>query len=256
MKDKAVKLKEKRKKKIDRIRNNHRKRFMIISVTAIILAAGAWLLYTSDFFSIHTIRVEGNRNITDKLVIEKSRIGRNDNLITLPVTKIAKRLASYNWIQKASVLRDWPDGVLIKITERKPLAYLDTEKGIFLVDKKGFVIDKLSDLKIQSEIPKIDGLAFKKIKVGKYIKNKTLKNALDAYYQVDKALRKEIFSITAKSVNELYFVVQGVEIIYGKSEKNKLKNKVIKTILKQKKEEISALDVRIPEKPVIRILGK
>jgi len=35
-----------------------------------------------------------------------------------------------------------------------------------------------------------------------------------------------------------------------------MKNEVIKTILKEKKETISTIDVRIPEKPVVRLLGK
>ena len=133
---------------------------------------------------------------------------------------------------------------------------METDEDVYLIAKKGFVIDKIANYKGKKQLPKIDGLPVKKVKIGGRLKNDALDNALLAYTKLSKELQKDVFSITAKSVDELYFVAQGVEIIYGKAEKTRMKNEVIKTILKEKKESISTIDVRIPEKPVVRLLGK
>jgi len=256
MASKIVGLKEKRSKKIAQVKYARRKRIIIIvsSFTAIVLAV--YLLYNSSFFNVREIEVRGNNNLTDQYVIENSGIKRDDTLFDLPFTKIKARLQKLNWVDKAKVLRDWPDSIILEIRERLPIAYIENDKGRFLVDGAGFVIDKLSSLKAGVRLPKIGELPLKEIKVGDSIKSSTAKNALNAYAGLDDKLRKKVHSITARSVEELYFIVEGVEIIYGKAEQISLKNKVIKTILKEKKENISTLDIRIPEKPVVRVLGK
>jgi len=253
---KVVGLKERRQEKIAKVKYSRRKRIIIFTTTLSALILGGWLLYTSSFFNVKEIEVRGNKNLTDQYVIENSGIERDDTLFNLPFVKIKVRLQKLNWVYKAKVLRDWPDSVVLDIKERKPVAFIENDKGKFLVDEKGFVIDKLANLKAGARLPKIGELPLKEIKVGDSIKSGTAKNALKAYAGLDEELRQKVHSITARSVEELYFIVQGVDIVYGKAEQVSLKNKVIKTILKEKKENISTLDIRVPDKPVVRVLGK
>ncbi|HDZ86103.1 MAG TPA: FtsQ-type POTRA domain-containing protein [Actinobacteria bacterium] len=256
MSKKAAKLKERRNKKIERIRSRRRKRlYLIISVIAVVTLL-SWLTYTSKFFNVQEIKVKGNVNVSDQFVIEKSGIKRSQSMISLPSITVSKRLKKINWVDHAAIMKNWPYTVVIDIIERKPLAFMETDEDVYLIAKKGFIIDIIANYKGKKQLPKIDGLPVKKVKIGSRLKNDALDNALLAYTKLNKELQKDVFSITAKSVDELYFVAQGVEIIYGKAEKTRMKNEVIKTILKEKKETISTIDVRIPEKPVVRLLGK
>lgn len=256
MKSKVIQLRERRRKKLSNIKARKRKRLFITSALLISLLTVAWLLYSSNFFSVKEIRVKGNKNITDQQIIEKSGIKRDASLITLPSSKISNRLRKINWVQHAAVLKDWPDTVILEIIERKPIAYIQTDGSTYLVDKKGFIIDKRVNIQAGYTLPKIDGLPIDKVRAGTYVKNKALENALEAYQSLYKELQEDIYSITANSPEELYFIANGIEIIYGKAEKTKLKNQVIRTILKQKKERISTIDIRVPDKPVVRLIGR
>lgn len=256
MAKKITTLKEKRQKKIAQVKAKRRKRFFVIAIILIAIFLISWLMYTSNFFDVREIQVKGNLNVTDEFVIEKSGIKRSDSLFSLPSAKIASRVKKINWVQHAAVIKNWPNAVTIDIIERKPVAFLKTDVGTFLIDKKAFVIINLGKPGKAQQLPKIDYQAKSRVKVGSYIKSKILDNALIAYGSLYSGLQKKVVSITAKSVDELYFVADGVEIIYGKAEKMKIKNLVIKTLLKHKKEQIAAIDVRVPNKPVIRTLGR
>ncbi len=255
MSKKIVKLKERREQKIKETRSLRRKKFaLVISSVSIIVLAG-WLIYNSDFFLVKEIKVTGNKNISDQKLIENSGIERSDNLLTLPSSDISKRLKKLSWVQHAAILKDWPDIVILDVIERKPLAYIKTENGSYLIDKKAFAVDKYRQ-KAKDKLPAINGLESAKINVGVYLKNDALDNALKAYRNLDSDIQKDISSMGAATVDDFYFVSGGVEIVYGKAEAFEMKNAVIKAIFKERKDSISTLDVRIPNKPVIRVLGK
>lgn len=255
MNTKVVKLKERRRKKLDNIKTYKRKRLIVLAIIVAVITTGAWLIYSSNFFRVTEIRVVGNKNISDQKIIEGSEIMRNESLFMLRSSKISSRLKKINWIESVKTVRDWPDTVILEINERQPIAYVETDKGSYLIDKKSFVVDKKINYQQNQHLAKVDGLTLENIKIGQHIKNRALDNALAAHRSLVEELNLDIYSITANSVDELYFIVQGIEIIYGEAVKTDLKNKVIKTMLKNKKENISTIDVRIPDKPVVRVLG-
>lgn len=253
--DKVVALKERRQSKIIKAKGQRRKRFFIISLIVVAILAVVGLLYNSKFFNIKEIEVKGNKNITDQYVIDRSGIKREDTLFSLPSSKIINRIKKISWVYSVMVFKDWPDTVVIDILEKKPIAFIQLDNGSYLIDRKGFIIDRLR-LKSVGKLPKIDQLPINKVKIGQVIDNRSFNNALKAYLALSPNLRAKVTNITARSVNELYFIIQGIEIIYGKAEKIRIKNRFIETMLKAKHEKISAIDVRIPEKPAVRILGR
>jgi cell division protein FtsQ len=92
---------------------------------------------TSEFFQITSIRIEGARRLDKQQILELSGVTIKTNLLGMSVSGVKKKIEAHAWVRIAEIDRDLPSDLIIKIQERIPVALLNTEKGLFFVDKSG-----------------------------------------------------------------------------------------------------------------------
>jgi cell division protein FtsQ len=58
-----------------------------------------------------------------------------------PLGERRRRLMGIDWVQEASVSRIWPNRLAVRLTERKPVAFVLFRTGVLLIDSQGVLLE-------------------------------------------------------------------------------------------------------------------
>jgi cell division protein FtsQ len=103
----------------------------------VLLIGGLMVFLRSDFFIIKSITVEGNTHVSEETVRAGSNIQIGQNIFDFKAAEIQDQLKTIARIRKVSVVRVYPDKVKIVITERQPVAYINSGGHITRSTMKG-----------------------------------------------------------------------------------------------------------------------
>lgn len=246
---------KKRSRRISKVRQQRRLRFLIVISIVAVLVIGLVLIYNSSLFDIKKVKISGSQHIANKRVLELARIDQQTNLFKLDVDGIKNRLLAESWLKEVSVVKQYPDTLEIKMVERKPFCLVELKGGLFVIDEDHFVLEKLASAQGVS-LPLIKELKVSSFPVGKKVYSSSLSNAILCLHLLDKDLYQRINFVLAPSVERLTLITkEGIEILYGKAENCEKKNAAIKEFLATDGQKIIFIDVRVPSNPAVRRLG-
>jgi len=63
------------------------------------------------------------------------------SIFSVPLDERRRRLLAIDWVADASVSRVWPDRLVIRIRERKPVAFVSFRSGPLLIDAQGVLLE-------------------------------------------------------------------------------------------------------------------
>ena len=63
------------------------------------------------------------------------------SVFSTPLGERRRRLLAIDWIEDASVSRVWPDRLVVRIRERKPVAFVSFRSGVLLIDAHGVLLE-------------------------------------------------------------------------------------------------------------------
>jgi cell division protein FtsQ len=63
------------------------------------------------------------------------------SVFAIPLAERRRRLLAIDWVEDASVARIWPDGLLVRIRERQPVAFVPARSGTLLIDAAGVLLE-------------------------------------------------------------------------------------------------------------------
>lgn len=243
-----------RQRKLKAMRAQNRMRFLIVVCTLFFTIFGGRFLYNSHFFDVSEISVKGSKHLSTKAVVTLSGVSKGTNLYKIPLEDVEKRIEKSPWVKSVSLSRRPLKTLVIEITERTPIAIVTMKKDSFYVDEDGWVIGAVS--KIDSTVPRIADLPVN-LNPGQRITAKGFENAISCLKNLDPELKRKIGIISAASPEKISLYVSAgegnvVEVLYGSSEDSEKKNKVIKTILSQKKGQLLFMDVRMATNPIVK----
>ena len=107
------------------VRRHHsrRRRVMLVVLGALVLlAAAAWPLTHSRFFSATVVRVSGNHHTSTAAILDASGLATHPPMIDVDAGSVARNIEVLPWVARARVELDWPDGVSVRVTERRVVA--------------------------------------------------------------------------------------------------------------------------------------
>ena len=98
-------------------------RYVIGSVLLVALTAGAiWLVFVSSVLTVKHVEVKGESLMSRQRVLDAARVPAGGHLAQLDLEAIRARVSALAPVKRVDVSRDWPDGVLIDLTERRAVA--------------------------------------------------------------------------------------------------------------------------------------
>ena len=64
------------------------------------------------------------------------------SVFTVPLEARRRSLLAIDWVEDASVSRVWPDKLLVRIRERRPVAFVPLGTTVLLIDSRGVLLDQ------------------------------------------------------------------------------------------------------------------
>lgn len=115
--------------------------------------------WSADSLTISKITVAGNSRMSRGEVIALLEGLRGDNMLTADLETFRKKLLDSPWVADASLRRVFPGTLAVAISERQPLGIGRIGDRLYLVDRRGIVIDEFGPNYAELDLPIIDGLA-------------------------------------------------------------------------------------------------
>jgi cell division protein FtsQ len=127
----------------------------IVLVTAAILIGYDLMLRSPDLRVRETV-VKGCQELTEKEILTLASVRSSANLLTINRDAIARRIRANPWVREVFVGREFPGRLVIVVRERKAVALLERDEGLYLVDGEGTPFKKLETGE-ESDLPVLTG---------------------------------------------------------------------------------------------------
>ncbi len=79
----------------------------------------------------------GSKNKVERIFAEDA----DRSVFSVPLDERRRRLLAIDWVADAAVSRVWPDRLAVRIQERKPLAFVEVESTVMLIDGQGMLLE-------------------------------------------------------------------------------------------------------------------
>jgi cell division protein FtsQ len=96
--------------------------------------------FTDAGFGIKDIAVAGNERTSKESALEALGVGKGESIFAVSPKEARARLLALPWVSDAEVKREFPDGVSIRLIEKRPFALWRTNAGVVVVERTGAVI--------------------------------------------------------------------------------------------------------------------
>ncbi len=131
---------------VTRARGRRRLKGVAVLGGVVVVAVAALSVLHSPLFSARHVTVRGAHHVSVQQVLGTARLAGAPPLLDVNAGADAARLESLPWVARASVVRRWPDSVVVTVHERVPVAVVAPSAsgtGFALVDGGGHVIEWL-----------------------------------------------------------------------------------------------------------------
>jgi cell division protein FtsQ len=127
----------------------------IVFVTAALVIGYDLMLRSPDLRVRETV-VKGCQELTEKEILTLASVRSSANLLTINRDAIARRIRANPWVREVFVGREFPGRLVIVVRERKAVALLERDEGLYLVDGEGTPFKKLETGE-ESDLPVLTG---------------------------------------------------------------------------------------------------
>jgi cell division protein FtsQ len=118
-------------------------RWSVIVLVLVMVGLAGWFVANSPMFAIREVRVLGNVHLTAERVRMLAGVELGANVLRLQADRAEAGLEEHARIARASVSRDLPSTVVIRIDERRPAAWVRDPRGPVLVAADGTVLERI-----------------------------------------------------------------------------------------------------------------
>ena len=210
---------------------NQRWRAVFFALMAIAIVAGlGWALLESRFFVVRGVQVTGTHLVTPAQVRSAAAVPAGLPLIRVNDAAVAHRVERLRQVQSARVTRDWPDKVLISVTERVPALAVPASQGYDLIDKYGVVVESVSEQPLDTPILDLPaGSAQPAALRG----NPAVYAAAVVVRELPRYLARKLVSVQAPSSTEVTLRLSGgVSIVWGGTDRAAEKAKELAVLMR------------------------
>jgi cell division protein FtsQ len=216
------------------------------------LVAAAVSVAESSAFSVRRVEVYGARALSEEAVRSSSGVRIGQPLVAVDPQAVRRRLLSVPQIAQAWVDVVWPDRVVLRVTERRPVATLRVGKAYVPVDSEGVVLGWWQDA---GGLPVLSGRRPPWTRPGETVPSEPLRAAVEELAALPAAVRRGIRSVTVERSGD-YAVRTGsgllVRVAPGELERSLALAEEVVAGLRARGVEPAVVDLRFGERVVVR----
>ena len=157
---------------------SHKWRWLLRAVLFLgTVAAVAAAVFYLPFFKVQSISVVGNGYVPAADICRIAGIYRGQHLLQVETDTAARTLTKDLRIEQASVRRVFPNGIMIEVEERRPVAAIACEYGFLDLDRQGMVLNAHKQRE-NGSIPLLTGVTAQDRYIGDRVEEGTVQAAL------------------------------------------------------------------------------
>lgn len=226
-----------------------RRRWLLVSVVTAVVLLGAFLafLFLSPALALKTVTVQGNSLLAEDEVHRALQPLMGEPLTTISDDDVAGLLADRPEVAGVDVVAVPPSEIIVSITERVPVAVLQTGNAFSLIDEDGLVIGTAAN-RAEARLPLIDGGS-------EAVNNAVFSTVTSVLSVLPENVLAQLDHASATSVDSVELqLLNGQTVFWGSAESNVAKARVLEALLLMppKDPPISVFDVSTPSAPVTR----
>jgi cell division protein FtsQ len=138
------------KKETSNLRKALRRAVLIALALAVCTGVSVYLVHR---YLVHNPRFVLSHDRRDALTIDGLRYGSrakvqrifaedaDRSVFSVPLEERRRRLLAIDWVEDAAVSRVWPDRLAVRIHERKPVAFVNVQSTVMLIDGQGMLLE-------------------------------------------------------------------------------------------------------------------
>lgn len=215
----------------------------------LIALLGSLVALNSSYFTIRQVVVEGNYTVTAEAIILASRITRHQNLLTLNLPKTIAAIERLPYIASAKIIKHFPNRLVIKVRERKPICLLKQGKFYYVLGND-FTMMGIAATKSNAWLPVVTGVPISKAR-NRFPLTKAQVEVVRELIKL--ASRKNHWKVCRIDLNRSLLVMEipgnqrPVTVLLGDSSRIKEKVTQIQAVLAGNRfGEIISIDLRLP----------
>ncbi len=114
--------------------------FVALGLLAAFAAFGLFRFVSGPRFAVGRFEVSGNTRVRTEEILDVLSCWSGRNLVALDLAPLATRLAEHPWIDRVTLSKRFPDGLVIRVTERRAVALYRDGERFWWVGASGNVI--------------------------------------------------------------------------------------------------------------------
>ena len=222
---------------------------IILLIAGVLLSAvSVWVLYGSKWLRVEQVSASGMRVLTERQVTQAAGVPVGSPLISIDTDAIEVRLRQkLPRINSVDVVRSWPHGIGLKVTERTPVL-IEEKGGKFVeVDAKGVRFATVSDA--PKNVPVLELTVSRSAGPRRFGTDRLVREAVTVAGDIPAAVARDTQVVKVRSYDSISLELKGGRTVdWGSGEKGQAKARTLTALMKAAPE-ARHFDVSVPTAP-------
>jgi len=203
----------------------HRNRKVLVALSKLVLVAGFCVavylgalegakrfFFENPEYQLKTIEVQTDGTLQRDQIVEVADLHEGENIFKINLARVHDRIQQLPQVDDVQVVRKLSGEIDIRVVERKPVAWLTSEKefsdpfvsdAAFLVDARGVLMKQKKLLPEYLGLPLILGCSSESLEAGKIVESSEAKTAL------------ELLRLSVRSFMQTRFQIRDIDVSKG-----------------------------------------
>lgn len=232
-------------------RMSRRTLLIVVAAAALLLGSGAvWALYGSSWLRAEEVRVTGVDVLTPAEVETAAEVPMGAPLISVDTDAVAARLRQkLPRIDSVDVVRSWPHGIGLKVTERQPVLLVKKGAKFIEVDAEGVRFATVD--KAPGRVPLLELTPDRSASLRRFGSDRLVREAVRVARDLPDEVARDTRVVRVTSYDAVALALTGDRtVIWGSGEEGVVKAKVLTALMKAAPK-AGHFDVSAPTAPAV-----
>ncbi|WP_419248374.1 cell division protein FtsQ/DivIB [Streptomyces virginiae] len=223
---------------------------LALAAAAVVLlaAGGTWVLYGSSWLRVEKVAATGMDVLTAEQVLGAAAVPVGAPLVSVDTDEIEGRVRGrLPRIDSVDVVRAWPHGIGLKVTERKPVLLIKKDANFVEVDASGVRFDTVP--KAPAGVPVLELNAGRSPSARRFDEERLLHEAVLVASALPEPIAKQTVQVKVGSYDSVVLeLAGGRSVTWGSGEQSDAKGRALNALLKAAPK-AAHFDVSVPTAP-------
>lgn len=200
--------------KIRAIPKNKKHNSMQTIFFVLLICFSTYVLLQSPLFNVRNIQIVGRSEISQQEVVKLSGIVLDSNIFKLDLKAGKEKISLLPAVKDVELTRKFPSTIIISITERQAVAFLQLDNSFIELDNEGVYI-RTGEIN-KKNIPVVTGFTVDKVKPGQKVNNEKIPIVMEVLDKLPKDLVNKLSEIHIGDQDKVViYTVNGIQGRFG-----------------------------------------